>query len=367
MSKMNIFAAASNRVLAAIKQSRVMLAVSQARVVISESAVGIFVTLITKNIADALGVTELVSKVFGKIKTDQAITTDQAIKSISSNKAETLSTSDLIQKQVNQAKADQVGSADSLTKGFGKGLLDNSLAVESTAFAFEKSLTNSVFVTDDVGGEATIDDNQTITFFKVLSNPAVASDAITLVVGYGRTFQNSSVASDSVTLTSGYNRSFNESVSVLDEIVIQIVLPITLSDSAFASDSISKEIAYSRAFSHSLLGADSFIFTSGNGPIDSGAVSDQAVLLASFNRSFADTVIATDDIGGEATVDDNQTIQFFKQVTNLAQAADSAVRFAGKVVNDILAAADSGTLLNQDYVDNPYYFAEDYVGVKRTF
>jgi hypothetical protein len=222
-------------------------------------------------------------------------------------------------------------------------------------------------VTDDVGGEATIDDDQTISFFKVLNNIATASDAVIIEAAYNRQFNDSSNASDTVSLIASYSRSFNDSVSITDQIIIEVILPFALSDSAFASDSLESTAVYNRGFDDGVDGLDAQVFSASSGPIDSGSVGDQAELVASFNRAFESTVLATDDIGGEATIDDNQTIQFFKQLTNLSYAADSAVRFASKVVNDILTAADSGTLLNQDYVDNPFYFAEDYVGVKRTF
>jgi hypothetical protein len=122
-------------------------------------------------------------------------------------------------------------------------------------------------------------------------------------------------------------------------------------------------------------------------------------------KSISDTVFVTDDLGGEATIDDDQTIQFLKVRSDIAfvtevlskivaynrdfsdvatvsdspalsfstsfadafQAAEFAVKLLGKGESDTLAGVDSGTLLNQDYVDNPYYFADDYVGDKRIF
>lgn len=38
-----------------------------------------------------------------------------------------------------------------------------------------------------------------------------------------------------------------------------------------------------------------------------------------------------------------------------------------KTLSDTLTADDSGYFLGQGYVDNMEYFAEDYVGYKRTF
>lgn len=358
MSKMSIFSAVSNRILAAIKQSRV---------IISESELGLFIVLITKSIADALGISEAISKLFGKGLTESPQAADQLAKSVATSKTDSATSADSTQLATGKVFSDLSNTSDAETKAIGKGLSESVGTSEAKSFNVTKALSNTVYVTDDVGGEATIDDDQTIAFFKVLSNQSLASDTVSLAAAYNRQFNDPSVVGDTVSLISAYSRSFNDGVSVTDQILLEIILPISLSDSAFASDSLETTAVYSRSLNDAVAGLDAEIFTVGSGQIDSGSVADQADLVVSFNRAFESTVIATDDIGGEATLDDDQTIQFFKQLTNLSYAADSAVRFAGKVVSDILGAADSGTLLSQDYVDNPYYFAEDYVGVKRTF
>jgi hypothetical protein len=358
MSKMNIFSAVSNRVLAAIKQSRV---------IISESQLGLFIVLITKSIADALGISEAVSKLFGKGLTDSPQAADQIAKSVATGKTDSATSADSTQLATGKVFSDLSNTSDAETKAIGKGLNEPIGTSEAKSFNVTKALSNTVYVTDDVGGEATIDDDQTIAFFKVLSNQSLASDAISLAAAYNRQFNNSGAVGDTVNLISAYSRSFNSGVSITDQILLQIILPISLSDSAFASDSLQSTAVYSRSLDDAVAGLDAEIFTVGSGQIDNGLVGDQADLVVSFNRAFESMVIATDDIGGEATTDDDQTIQFFKQLTNLTQTMDSAIRFAGKAVSDILGTADFGTLLNQDYVDNPFYFAEDYVGVKRTF
>jgi hypothetical protein len=47
--------------------------------------------------------------------------------------------------------------------------------------------------------------------------------------------------------------------------------------------------------------------------------------------------------------------------------SDAFAKLTGLVKSDTISSADAGFLLNQDYVDNPFYFADDYVGTKRTF
>jgi len=267
MSKMNIFAAISNRVLAAIQQSRVTLAIQQSRIIISESALGVFITGTLKAIVDAASANDLIAKVFGKRLNDTSVANDAAAKVFNTNKNDTVGSGDLHQLGVS----------------------------------------------------------------KILSDAVQTSDTVSFQLDYVRTLQDLGLATDQFSRTVNYNRQFTDSVSILDIASLTEGGPVQVFDAATAS------------------------------------VNDQISLQVAYQRSIEEIVLATDDIGGEATIDDNQTIQFFKQITSLFQATDESVRFAGKVVSDILGATDSGTLLNQGYVDNPFYFAEDYVGVKRTF
>jgi hypothetical protein len=84
---------------------------------------------------------------------------------------------------------------------------------------------------------------------------------------------------------------------------------------------------------------------------------DSIVLLAAFLRSFSNTASATDApvlLAGKTSAD-------------TSEASDAAVKLTGLSKSDTMAAGSAGTVLNQDYVDNGFYFADDYVGTKRTF
>ena len=56
-----------------------------------------------------------------------------------------------------------------------------------------------------------------------------------------------------------------------------------------------------------------------------------------------------------------------EDVSDATAIADAQVALVGKRESDTLEIADSGVLISQDYVDNNLYFADDYVGEKRTF
>lgn len=213
--------AVAKRLRAAVQSQRLRLAVESSRLRLKNIVVGIFIFI--KDLIDSLGITDTAAKTVGKGVSDQTSTSD-----------------------------------DSILEP-GKNLIDSISASESLKFDSAKSLSDQVYATDDLGGEASIDDDQTIQFIKVRSDTTFVSESLDRTAAYQRQFADSSISSDFTLL----------SVSV---------------------------------------------------------VIDDAI-----------------------------------------QAIETTVKLLEKRESDTLLGADSGTLLNQDYVDNPYYFADDYVGDKRIF
>lgn len=84
-------------------------------------------------------------------------------------------------------------------------------------------------------------------------------------------------------------------------------------------------------------------------------------------KLLTDSVFATDDVDGEASIQDDQEMHFFKVKRDSGFASDQEVKLAGKVTNDSASGADSGSLISQNYTVDNSYFAEDYVGDSRTF
>lgn len=98
---------------------------------------------------------------------------------------------------------------------------------------------------------------------------------------------------------------------------------------------------------------------------DLGAVATEtAITLA---KLLTDSLYATDDIDGEASIEDDQNLVFFKSRTNHGNVFENNVKSVSTVRSDSGFVTDSGSLFGQDYVDNPFYFAEDYVGYSTTF
>ena len=199
---------------------RILSANISKRIIAASVKLGMFLFFfVTANAASAL---EAIAKLFGKALQDNASASDAPIKAVS------------------KVSTDAVTGSDANAKTVGKNVSDQ------------------LFSTDDING-AGADDDQNISFFKVLSNPSFAVDNIVLLAAFLRSFSNTSTAADA------------------------------------------------------------------------------PVLLA-----------------GKVSADSSET-------------SDTDVKLTGLGKSDTIAAGSAGTLLNQDYVDNAFYFADDYVGVKRTF
>jgi hypothetical protein len=163
-----------------------------------------------------------------------------------------------IAKLLGKALQDDASASDAASNAVSKGATDAATGSDSNAKTVGKNVSDQLFSTDDING-AGADDDQNISFFKVLSNPSFAVDNIVLLAAYLRSFSNTAQTTDSQTFSVGKN---------LDE------TPAT---------------------------------------------------------------------------------------------SDAAVKLTGLSKSDTMAAGSAGTVLNQDYVDNAFYFADDYVGTKRTF
>lgn len=117
---------------------------------------------------------------------------------------------------------------------------------------------------------------------------------------------------------------------------------------------------------------------------DTAAVAD-AIASRALGKALADSASLTDDVGGQATADDDQTLGFFKALNHTGLAADtarrdgtkalalsalladSAIRALGRPASDAAAASDAlARTVAYSRELGPYaidYFAENYVDI----
>lgn len=175
-------------------------------------------------------------------------------------------------------------------------------------------------------------------------------------------FATSSAASALETIAKLFGKAIQDNPSASDAASKAITKPAT--DGSEASDTNSKTVG--KTITDQIFSTDDI---NGAGADDdqnilffkvlshpSFAV-DNIVLLAAYLRSFSNAVSGSDSLvlsNGKVSADSSEV-------------SDAAVKLTGLGKSDTINSIDAGYALNQDYVDNAFYFADDYVGSKRTF
>jgi hypothetical protein len=237
-----------------------------------------------------------------------------------------------ITKTLFKSFSDSASSSDEInTKGVGKGLQESSTASESASLSTGKSLTDSGSAADTLNK---------LDFGKNPIDTPVSTDQI-----------NSFAMTKLLTNSVGVTDDLDGQAVPDDDQTIQFVK--ARSEVAYVAESTA--FSYGKPLSDSFAAAEAHTYSFGKISADT-AVSTEALSYAG-GKSLTDSSAVT-----EATV-----IAFTRPLSDGSSAAEADVKSFGKSSSDSASSSDSGTLLNQDYVDNPYYFADDYVGAKRTF
>ena len=197
-----------------------------------------------------------------------------------------------------------------------------------------------------------------------------------------------------------FNKGLSETIGVAEANIMSYGKP--LADSAVVAELISKAVPKSFADSFSvaedaaILGlskpfsetpgiTDVLRPSAGKGLSETPALTD-AITARALTKALANSVNATDDVDGEASILDDQEMQFVKNTTNVATVSeviaiattfnrafgdsfgvtDGDVLDFGKRPSNTASMTDAGSLRSQGYCDFTY-FQEDYVGASRTF
>ena len=97
---------------------------------------------------------------------------------------------------------------------------DVSASDQDPTFVFTKVIKDDATATDDVEGEANIDDDQTMHFFKVTADQGGADDVFARTVSYNRDFTDDSGAEDSATLN--VSKGLGDDANVNDESALSV-------------------------------------------------------------------------------------------------------------------------------------------------
>lgn len=344
----------------------------------------------------------------------------------------------------NKAPSDTVNIADSdrVQKDFARFLYDTPAALEAIA----KHVTKAPFLDDGF-----FTDDDIIQFGKGAFEAPVASDAPELDVGksvedafaaseahfasIGKPLENTFSALDEPELA--YSKGATDTFALTDDDFVDVGKVVedtpSLTDAHFYDYGLqgNASVYFAEDYVDSSYSLALDILTIldlpslGPGKVfaDAAAVEESFARQVDYSRSFDDDVYFTDDVDGEASILDDQEMQFFKFTTDFAGASDlfdrtvayvrgfaeapsvddstnllsnkhiydipvasetiaksvfrlradsaligdAAIVTPGKVLLDLTSIADAGSLLSQGFTSDPNYFAGDYVGTSRAF
>lgn len=208
---------------------------------------------------------------------------------------------------------DETPASDLYTAQVSKPQSDNASADDAERIDATKALLDRVNVSDDVDGEASILDDQELSVFKQVTKVAQVDDQFTRQVGFTRYYTDRYEVSDLPSI--GLNRP------VLDAAAAGVDL-----------------------FEH--------VFTKTN--VDNLELTESLV------------VDLTKLLYDEPSAADQTSLHVSTPHSDTSAITDVAFRAPTKVLTELTATTDAGSLKSQGYSDLTY-FAEDYVGASRTF
>lgn len=205
--------ATAQAVKAAVQSTSFVLSV-QASYIAVQAAVGEFIQFLQKS--ETLGVTDQAALLVQKFFTEALAVTEEWLLSIGKGFFETTRITETQTKDIHKTLDDSdyvegntyfaqdyvsrgfdiITMRDAVTLAPGKGLSDTARFSDSLTRGFSKSLFDTMGVTDDIDGQASIKDDETMQFVKVLNEQTGSSDQFSRVVAFTRKFTDSAAATD---------------------------------------------------------------------------------------------------------------------------------------------------------------------------
>lgn len=309
---------------------------------------GLFIKTVV--VADAFVTLDSAVRSFLTSKSDNASAVDAAVKQFQKAITDGGVISDDLALEFLRGLSDTASIADAFRQEFFKPQADSAAFSDASVLAIEKGVSDDVRFTDDVDGQASIEDDQEMLFFKSISNVSVVTETFLMVMNYvrsadssatvvdlisglfGKAAQSNSSVSDAA--TASFSKELAEVLSTVDGIAISI--DTSRSDALSSTDA--HAISISKLAENSASVADEIFIVRGKNPFDDTFVSE--IRVFSFDKSLGDLGSVSDLF--------ERTAQF------------------NRSLNELTLTSDTGSLRSQGYCDFTY-FAEDYVGASRTF
>jgi len=323
---------------------------------------------VIKGLSDTLGLTDSHVVVMGKVIEEPFTVSDPIAKVLITSRSDAFGVADgpgvddyaidyFLEDYTNDSKplirfikgvADAGAITDASTRLTNKGLTEAPALTDALSRHISRQITDNVQATDDFFGEASLDDDEVMAFYKGVSDAFVVGDTFASVVFYVREFNDSAALIDAKTAYIG--KALADIPELSDAAAISTAKP--LADAATVADAPAKSVA--KAFADNSNLTDVTVKSAGKSLSDAGALTDAAAHW--YAKALADA----------GAVTDQESFLLSRSVSDAAGITDAPTKSASKTTTDSAALADSGSIRMQSYCDITY-FADDYVGVYTTF
>lgn len=302
----------------------------------------------SKATVDALATSDAVSKGFSRPLYDtQSIAEHIQRKFFAKKLADSFEYVDVLRRAFTKKLADSSTTVDKAVLSTGKALFDVYVGfTDHTTVAFGKAAFDSVTMMDDVDIDYWLD--------KQLKDNQELADALAFSLVKG-TLTDSASTLDFTALEP--IKSLADAIDLPTE-TIAFAFSKALSDSISFTDAASAFKLYIRDYADNLTSSDNTYLEPQLPEAESASATD--IYVHTVSKNVAEDVILIDNMDGDIQY------AFIKLIGELLASSDSKVIDFVTNKSDNVASSDSGVLLMQDYCDITY-FAEDYVGISRTF
>lgn len=248
---------------------------------------------------------------------------------------DTTNLTDLLQVSSTKPVEDLSNLVDEISVEEGKGLFHNTLLTDD--------LTRILVVSRSLEDVGSVFDTTAYGFFKEVQDLGSVLDSVSFANSYSRAVSDLSNITDVGSLEVG--KGSLDALQIVDTLSFTNIYLRSVSEQGALTDAVGL------TFSKNI---DDYI-----------NLQDITILAVDYGKITGDLVNVTDDVNG-AGVDDDQNITFFKNLApELLNITSTVSKGPEKGVPEALQITSQGTLLNQNYGAD--YFAQDYVGVSRSF
>ena len=270
--------------------ARTLKAAVKARVLLGAFTRGIFLKIL--EIADTFAASEAISKAFGRPLSDNSGATDSPSKEPGKNVTDSSVSTDDNTIEIGKSRADSSTTSDDETLQFGKSPSDIAPVSEDHRFDIGKLIEESLYGTDDLDGETSIDDDQEVDFTKVRSDLSFASELFAHVTA--KSLSDAGEALENISIGVSPNKA--DSAYLADD--QSFALTKLVSDAPTTSESLA--YSFGSLFSDSSNAAESEVKSIGKIPRDSAASVDSGSLISQ-GYTVDNTYFAEDYVGDSRT------------------------------------------------------------------